>query len=206
MVKLAGPLMSLDASGSIAGAITFSKWKGRNYARQLVQPANPRSVLQVSTRAMLKFLSQDWINVGATPQGSWADRAAQTNISPFNAYIAANMSRWRQFQAPAQTDPAPETGTLPVAVLTSATGGPSYIDLLLTLTTISDCWGVMLFQSSTGTFTPSRANCIAVLPFTATVTYTVSGLVAGAYFFDAKFFTKEGALGPDEGEVTASAT
>jgi hypothetical protein len=207
MVKLAGPCFSLAASGSIADAITFSSWKGRQYARQLVIPENPNSVLQVSVRAMMKFLSQTWkTGVGATPKATWLTRAKLTNISPFNAFIAANAARWREFQAPSQTDPAPETGTLPVAVFTSATGGPSYADLLLTLTTINDCWGCMLFQSPTGTFTPSRANCIAVIPFTATTTYTVSGLAAGTYYFDAKFFTKEGVLGPDEGEMTCAVT
>jgi len=32
MVKLNAPLMSLDASGTVANSITFAKWKGRNYA------------------------------------------------------------------------------------------------------------------------------------------------------------------------------
>lgn len=51
MAKVTSPLMSLDASGSIAGAITFSKWKGRNYVRQLVIPANPRTAGQQAARA-----------------------------------------------------------------------------------------------------------------------------------------------------------
>lgn len=51
--KVSTPLMSLDASGSVAKAITFSKWKGRNYVRQLVIPANPRTSGQQTTRAKL---------------------------------------------------------------------------------------------------------------------------------------------------------
>lgn len=53
MAKVTSPLMSLDASGSIAGALTFSKWKGRNYVRQLVIPANPRTSGQQENRAAL---------------------------------------------------------------------------------------------------------------------------------------------------------
>lgn len=45
--------MSLDASGSVAGALTFAKWKGRNYVRQLVIPANPRTSGQQTTRSAL---------------------------------------------------------------------------------------------------------------------------------------------------------
>lgn len=51
--KVTSPLMSLDASGSIASALTFSKWKGRNYARQLVIPANPQTEEQQGVRAKL---------------------------------------------------------------------------------------------------------------------------------------------------------
>lgn len=208
MVKVLGPMMSFDASGTIGNIATFSKWKGRPYVRQRVVPANPKSVLQVSTRAMMKFLSQAWAGVGATPKGSWDTLAAATQISPFNAYIARNQMRYREFQAPSQTYPAAETGTQPVAVLTSAVGGPSYIDVTLTITTLNQVWGVILFRSPTGTFTPSRANAIAVVAVTGTGTlvYTDSNLAAGTYYYDAKFFTTEGALGPDEGEVSGSAT
>jgi len=53
MAKVTGPLMSLDASGSVGKTITFSKWKGRNYVRQLTIPANPRTAGQLVTRIIL---------------------------------------------------------------------------------------------------------------------------------------------------------
>lgn len=208
MVKTYGPMFSLDASGTIANAITFSKWKGRSYARQRVIPSNPKSVLQVSMRAMMKFLTQEWAGIGSTPKGTWDARAAASNISPFNAFIGCNQALWREFSAPSQTDPVPGTGTLPVAVLTGAVGGPAHVDVTLTITTPNDVWGVILFRSPTGTFTPSIANCIAVLPYVtaAAHVYTDSNLAAGNYYYDAKYFTKEGVLGPDEGEMMGTAT
>jgi len=208
MVKVLGPMMSFEASGTLAKIATFSKWKGRPYVRQRVTPANPKSALQVSVRQMMKFLSQAWVGVGSTPQGTWDDLAAASQISPFNAFIGRNASRWREFQAPAQTYPAPETGTPPAATLDSAVGGDSYIDLTMTITTLNDVWGVALFRSPTGVFTPSRANCIAVLEVdsTGTLVYTDSGLAAATWYYDAKFFTKEGVLGDDEGEVNGTST
>lgn len=208
MVKLTAPCMSLGASGSIGGAMTFAAWKGRAYARQLVIPSNPQSALQVAMRAMLKFISQAWASVGTTPQGSWATRAAASNISGFNAFVSANQMRWREFQAPSQTDPAAETGTQPVATLDTAVGGVRHIDLTLTVTTANDVWGVMIFRSPTGTFATSLSNCVAILPVSGagTIVWTDSNLVAGAYYYDARFFTKEGALGPEEGEVNGTAT
>ena len=208
MVKVLGPMMSFSASGTIGNIATFSSWKGRPYVRQRVVPSNPKSALQVSTRAILRFLSQAWIDVGSTPQGSWDDLAAAAQISPFNAFIGRNGSRFREFQAPSQTYPAAETGTPAVATFDSATGGPSYADLAMTITTLNDVWGVMLFRSLTGTFTPSRANCIAVIPVddTGALVYTDSNLAAGDYYYDAKFFSKEGLLDADEGEMMATVT
>lgn len=207
MVKTIAPMFSLEASGTIGNAITFSRWKGRPYARRHVIPANPNSVLQVSTRSMMRFLSQAWASVGSTPQGSWAAAAAAINVSPFNSYIKANMQRWREFQPPSQTDPAAETGTPVTATLDSAVGGPSYCDVTFTITTLNDVWGVILFRSPTGSFTTSRANAIRVIPVdeTGTLVYTDSNLVAGTYYYDARFFSKEGLLDAEEGEVSGTA-
>ena len=50
MAKVSGPLFSVDASGSYAGSLVFSKWKGRNYVRQLVTPSNPHTLNQEVAR------------------------------------------------------------------------------------------------------------------------------------------------------------
>jgi len=208
MVKVYGPMFSMDASGTLADTATFSKWKGRNYVRQRVVPSNPRSALQTGIRAMLKFLSQAWAAVTATPQGSWDDRAEQSSISAFNAYVGHNMDRWNRFDAPGQTDPVAETGTEPVATFDSATGGDSHIDLAFTITTLNDVWGVMIFRSTSTGFATSKANCIAVLEVDSTgaFVYTDSPLAAGTYYYNARFFTKEGVLGAEEGEQSDAAT
>jgi len=208
MVKLTGPFMSMGASGTLGGILTAAKWKGRAYARTRVIPSNPRLPLQVSNRAMFKFLSQEWEGIGSTPKGTWEDDAKAAQYLPFNAYMAANMRLYREFSSPSQTNPNPATGTEPVAVLTSAVGGDSHMDITLTVTTLNDVWGVILFRSATGTFTPSRGNAIAVIPIAATGAHvwTDSNLAAGDYYYDAKFFTKEGVLGADEGEVTGTVT
>lgn len=208
MARVTGPLFSFSASGAIGKTLVASSWKGRAYFRKLVTPANPKSALQVSVRAMMRFLAQQWAGIGSTPQGTWEDLADAGQISPFNAYVGRNASRWREFQAPSQSYPAAETGTEPVATLDSATGGPSYIDLAFTITTLNDVWGVMIFRSPTGTFDTSRANCIAValIDGTGAFTYTDSGLAAGTYYYDARFFTKEGKLGAEEGEQSGTAT
>lgn len=65
MAKVTGPLMSMDASGKFAGALVFSKWKGRPTVRQLVTPSNPRSSDQVAIRNNLRVTAaaQRWANL-----------------------------------------------------------------------------------------------------------------------------------------------
>lgn len=58
MAKVTGPLMSLDASGTVGKTATFSKWKGRNYVRLRVTPMNPQTDSQAATRTYLGAMGQ----------------------------------------------------------------------------------------------------------------------------------------------------
>jgi hypothetical protein len=208
MVKVSAPALSLDASGSIAGAMTFSKWKGRNYVRSLVIPANPKSAPQIGVRAMFRFLSQGWAALGSTPKASWEDYGDQLIASPFNAYMSRNQFRWRQFKAPGQTDPVDETGTDAVIGAAAATGGVRSISLSIPITTANDGWGVLIFRSPTGTFSTAFDNLIGavVIAGAATLTWVDSPLDAGTYYYDFRAFTTAGKLGSEKGEVNATAT
>lgn len=50
--------MSINPSGSIAGLLTASRWKGRPYLRLLVTPANPQSSAQSIVRSVLGMLAK----------------------------------------------------------------------------------------------------------------------------------------------------
>lgn len=53
MAKVTGPLQSFSASGKIANSIVFAAWKGVNYVRQYVVPANPQSSDQGDQRIIV---------------------------------------------------------------------------------------------------------------------------------------------------------
>lgn len=55
MAKVQGPLMSMQASGTYAGALTFGTWKGRQVVRQRVDPSNPQSAGQEAARNKLRL-------------------------------------------------------------------------------------------------------------------------------------------------------
>ncbi len=66
MAKVTGPLMSLSASGQVAGTIVFSRWKGTSYVRELVIPVNPQSADQGDNRMIVGGIGRAAAAVKAT--------------------------------------------------------------------------------------------------------------------------------------------
>jgi hypothetical protein len=95
MAKVTGPLLSLDASGTVASTMTFSRWKGINYVRQRVIPTYKRTTEQAAVRDIVKDASVAWktsATVGAIPVNSayklaYANKASGTAMSGFNLFI-----------------------------------------------------------------------------------------------------------------------
>lgn len=95
MAKVKGPLMSLDASGSIAGAMTFSKWKGVNYVRQLVIPTYTNTTKQGLVRLLIKQATEAWkgsatvggVDIDSDYKLAYATAAAGMALSGFNLFV-----------------------------------------------------------------------------------------------------------------------
>jgi len=208
MVRVSAPALSLDASGSIAGSMTYSKWKGRNYVRSLVIPANPKSGPQVGVRSMFRFLTQEWNGLDAAPQATWKDRADAQAISPFNAYVQYNQFRWRNFLAPTQDFPEVETpfsGTL--GALTAVEGIRS-VTVTQAVTAAGNGWGMAFFRSPTGTFTTAFSNLKRVVKFNGTedIVFIDTPLDPGTYYYNARSISDDGDLGAEGTECDATVT
>lgn len=208
MVKLAGPCMSLGASGKLGGALVFSGWKGRPYARTLVTPANPKSVGQVSVRAMMKWLSQQWKNIGAGPQATWEDRAKVSNVSPFNAYCGYNLFRWRNFLAPTDSFPEATDDTAPVEGVLAAVASERTITVTQPVTTANDGWGIAFFRGLVTGFDSGYDNLkhIGLVDGTDDVVFIDTPLAPDEYFYVIRSITKDGQLGDQSSEVDATVT
>ena len=50
MARVTGPLMSMEASGTIGKTLTFANWVGRQYVRRWTRPANPQTLNQMVQR------------------------------------------------------------------------------------------------------------------------------------------------------------
>lgn len=189
MARLVGPLMSLDASGSIAGALTFAKNKGRQYVRQLVIPANPKSPAQTAFRAYMRFLSQVWAQIdtyiGAGTQGSWQQLADASNVSPFNAFTKYNQGRLKFGEQPAYAYPPVGTPGDATGDSFTATGAVRQAILSITNSNNGGDAITIIHRGDVTGFTPALANVIAVLDTFngGVITYTDSPLDPGTYFY-----------------------
>ena len=142
MVKLTGPGLANEASGSLAGQLTFSNWKGKAYLKKHTKPKQPRTPRQLSMRHTMTFLSQEWNAIPPVYHATWDDLARASNISPFNAYQKVNLQRWRNFQAPSILSPVTETGPIPTWVDWGSIDHGSYATLFIDITNARDGWGL----------------------------------------------------------------
>ena len=90
MAKVTAPLLSLKASGTIGKTQTFASWRGVNYVRERVIPANPRTSGQVATRNVFSYLSAVWKQLNPVCQAPWTLYAKGQPFTDRNAYAMFN--------------------------------------------------------------------------------------------------------------------
>lgn len=132
MAKVTGPLMSLDASGTVGGTTVFSKWKGRNYVRLRVTPMNPKTSGQATARTYMGAIGQalssiltrakDSMHVGSqfwadavsfAPAGqSWMSFASKTINGTNFGNIAAVVTAFTALSSPNKAFYTAEAATM----------------------------------------------------------------------------------------------
>lgn len=162
MVKLKAPSISLGAAGGIGGALVFSNWKGRAYAKKLSTPQNPKSGGQVGMRSMTRFLSTGFGELSTANIATWLDLAAELNVSTYNAWVSYNLQRWGRYLFPTKAFPASEAQ--PSGELSGADATPRNRTILvhLEMGEWNSQWGYHLHRWTSTGFTPSRDNTIRV--------------------------------------------
>jgi len=207
-MKAQAPFLSIGASGSFAGVMTASSWKGRPYIRQLVTPANPKSAMQTAFRAMFKFLSQNWAALSDADKSSWEERAAQSNVSPFNAYMAYNQDLWGRALGP-KVDPTETGATPPTLNAWSAAAGVRSVTLTLDIDSVEDGWGAIIYMEEGSAPEGTQDEVIQVVGQiingvqTILVTKLTPGLV---YHFKHKLFAIDGEFNALSSDINATPT
>lgn len=207
MAIVTGPLMSVDASGKFGGSMVFAKWKGRNYARKLVIPSNPKQPKQVGVRSMLTFLAKAWAAIKVAEGPDYQTLADAAEISTFNAYVGANLDRWQANKGPTQSYPAADAST-PIVITTAVlTGHVGYVTAVVTPAANANIWGIMVWRDSVSVVA-TWANCVAVY-FQASVaahTFTDSPLEPATYHYRFAQFNKDGIIGTILADATVVVT
>lgn len=119
MAKVKAPLLGMDASGTVAKAMVFSRWKGRIYVRRHTVPSNPRSPGQMLVRATMKMLVNFWKGGKVAWDADWVGIASEKVISTFNAFTGYNRDRWTMHLMPC---------AMPDPVATAAPDAPTNVD------------------------------------------------------------------------------
>lgn len=150
MVKLTGPMHSQRASGTLAGQLCFG-FSGKNAtARKKPTPKQPRSGLQISMRAMMTFLAQQWKNLTDDQQATWDSCASHTRLDAYHRYLGQNLERWRTSRGPTKQYPAEEKNIPGGAPECIAAGGPRHATITAQIkNVVADNWLGILLHSKT---------------------------------------------------------
>ncbi|NIS83040.1 MAG: hypothetical protein GTO14_23205 [Anaerolineales bacterium] len=193
----------------MAGAVVFTHWKGRNVLRRLAVPANPRSVGQLSVRAMMRFLSQNWSGLTSAEQNDWLTRAAATNISAFNAYCSYNMGRWGTNRLPSKLDPAAEDDTAGVISTPVGTAGSRSVLVGCTVDTLNQNWGLLFFRGTSAGIGVTRNEMVHAMLADSAAAFTWLDFpltVGTTYYYRAYGFSEAGVIGNALDEWSATPT
>lgn len=204
MARVAAPLLSLDASGTIGKAITFSKWKGRPYVRTRVIPANPRSGLQTGMRAGITGAPPLWAYMTASKQTAWGAGVGSEAISGFNLMTRVGQVNLRNNYSYCYEYGDQTRATTPAAPGDAAANDDA-TDMHITWSAVDGALMLLIFHSTSTGFTPGIGNLVAmVLNPTETWTHRNPGL--GTHYYDVRSGGVDGGVGALEGEFNGTIT
>lgn len=192
MAKVQGPLMSMEASGKVGGAIVFTRWKGRPVCRQYAIPSNPKSPAQVGVRACFKAAMVLFTALIAADKLLWKVLGDAAQITPANAFLKKSQDNLQALMAPQQL-PTRVSDVVPAST-TAGAAVDSGNKMIVTWTdpVDADLYGVFLYRSATAIFTPSPGNLIAGI-LAGVETYADTPGV-GTWYYNLQAFDVDGNL------------
>lgn len=208
MVKLKGPSLATEATGSLADALIFSTTKKRSYLKKHAKPANPNTQAQQSVRAMITFLTKNWKNLTPIQQATWNTPAFLEKIAPYHAYLKINMKRWRTFRGPGKAYPVPESAPIAGSVYMELFSGVRNINTRLTSGGGIVPWGYIIWRHDVDFNPPTLEMTVNVSPrISAGWNYwRDTPLPPGTYWYRKGNFTDDGQIRIFGGSHSAAAT
>lgn len=149
MAKTVAPLLSFGASGKLADTLVYANWRGRDYVRRYVKPANPKSTEQMKTRNTFSGLEKRWKQGGSIMRQPWDAFAAGLPLVGRNAYIGKNISVIRDDAGMDEYIGSPGAkGGLPPLTLALTTVAGNGIEAVVTVPADYGTWTITAVQAT----------------------------------------------------------
>lgn len=159
MAKVTLPLLGAEASGTVANSLTFGKWKGINYVRARVTPANPQTAGQIDQRNLMTWCVRFWQSLPSVVQDGWVSAARAQKMTGFNLFLKRNLIGLKAGTNNDSWIASPGQSGAPPVLSVSATGGEGQVSVSATVgdvvpgTTINAVYFVLVkLQSTRGEF------------------------------------------------------
>lgn len=187
MAKPTGALLAFGASGQIAKTVVYASWRGVQYARRYLVPANPQSVEQTKTRSAFAWLQAVWKLAPTLFQDVWTLFASGQPFTNRNAFGSKNIFNLRN-AANLSTfvfSPGAKGGVAPSSMV--ITPGAGQLSIAITAPTAPTGWtltsaiaaAIRDQDPNTGAF----YNITAGEDLTSPYTVVLTGLTAGSLYF-----------------------
>lgn len=141
MPRLTGPLFSLTARKTLGKAITYSSWRGVQYARQRVIPTNPNTTAQQDARGIFSTLNALWLRLGPLSRAPWEAAAAGQPYTDRNRFLQVNVANMSGQADMQDFDGSPGVGgAVPPTSVTPSDGGGQLLVLTCVQPSLPTGW------------------------------------------------------------------
>lgn len=185
MAKVVGPLLSMDASGSIAGTQVYAKWRGVPYVRQKVTPANPKTADQTKTRSVFTWLAAIWKLLDPASQAPWTASAKGQPYTNRNAFMGRNVKLLRGGTDITAMILSPGANGGLAAATATAAGGAGEITGTMVPPTLPSGWATtnarMVAINSQDPHSDTKYTSFAAVDAATPFAPSITGLAAGTY-------------------------
>jgi len=185
MAKSKSPLYGIEASGALGDTMVYAKWRGVQYVRRHVVPANPRTAEQMLTRDAFRFLNQLWAQAPALFREPWAAYSRGKPLTDRNAFIKFNIPVLRERTDLAGLIGSPGVGGGFPLVNLVATGGTGSITASATVPALPSGWAtdyvVFVAVRDQDPHEDLIAPPVVQSATTSPYSVTFSGLASGTY-------------------------
>lgn len=147
MAKTRAPLLSLEASGSIAKVLIMSRGRRQSYTKFSRKPKDPKTTLQLARREWFRILSSSWNQVSAYMKTTWSPLLKPNETNLKFAYLRGNLAYIDRGEWPSPEYPATRLALSASFGTKSFVGGPRHIVVSQTLVSYTFNWLLLWFRT-----------------------------------------------------------